>query len=110
MTSYADRHEASPSPGGGGCDLRNCRHFRGLLGGPAEVRPTQITTRPRRPLGNCDLRNCRHFRGLLGGPAEIRPTQITTRPRRPLGGSYLRVCRHFRVLLGVQRSAGQRRL
>ena len=26
--------EASPSLGG--CDLRNCRHFRGLLGGPAE--------------------------------------------------------------------------
>eukprot|EP00959_Pyramimonas_sp_CCMP1952_P231001 4828983-Pyramimonas_sp.AAC.1 len=20
----------------GGCDLRNCRHFRGLLGGPAQ--------------------------------------------------------------------------
>ena len=30
--------EASPSLGG--CDLRNCRHFRGLLGGPAEGRLT----------------------------------------------------------------------
>ena len=34
VVSYADDHETSPSLGG--CDLRNCRHFRGLLGGPAE--------------------------------------------------------------------------
>ena len=35
MTSYGDHHETSPSLGG--CQLRSCRHFRGLLGGPADV-------------------------------------------------------------------------
>ena len=37
-----DQNETSPSLGG--CELRNSRHFRGLLGGPAEVRLTRITT------------------------------------------------------------------
>ena len=54
----------------GGCQLRNCRHSRGLLGGPAEWRSTRIQRGPRGSLGGCELRNCRHFRGLLGGPAE----------------------------------------
>ena len=46
MTSYAHHNETSPSLGG--CDLRICRHFRGLLGSPAEWCLTQITTsRPR---------------------------------------------------------------
>ena len=36
MVSYADHHDTSPSLGAG-CDLRNCRHFRGLLGGLAGV-------------------------------------------------------------------------
>eukprot|EP00959_Pyramimonas_sp_CCMP1952_P460256 9479564-Pyramimonas_sp.AAC.2 len=39
-----------PTPPGG-CDPRNCRHFRGLQGGPAAARLMQIATRPRRPLG-----------------------------------------------------------
>ena len=83
---YADHHDSSPLSGGG-CDLRNCRHFRGLLRGPAEVRLTQITTVARRPLGGCDLRNCRHFRGHLRGPAEVRLTQHTAIARRHLGAA-----------------------
>ena len=47
--SYADHFETSPSPGV--CDLRNCRHFRGLLGGPAEWCLTQTTMKLRRPWG-----------------------------------------------------------
>ena len=39
----------------GGCDLRKCRHFRGLLGGPAEWCPTQTTTIARRPLGGAAI-------------------------------------------------------
>ena len=35
----------------GGCELRNCRWFRWLLGGPAEWCHTQIRMRPRRPRG-----------------------------------------------------------
>ena len=35
----------------GGCELRNCRWFRWLLGGPAEWCHTQIRMRPRRPWG-----------------------------------------------------------
>ena len=49
MVSYADDYETSQSLGG--CDLRNCRHFRGLLGGPAEWCLTQMTMGPRRPWG-----------------------------------------------------------
>ena len=37
------------------CDLRKCRLFRGLLGGPAEGCPTWITVRLRLSLGGCDL-------------------------------------------------------
>eukprot|EP00959_Pyramimonas_sp_CCMP1952_P378241 7923403-Pyramimonas_sp.AAC.1 len=52
-TSYADHHCSSRCPGwlryAKLSDLRKCRHFRGLLGGPAEVRPTQITTIARGP-------------------------------------------------------------
>ena len=33
MVPYADHHEASPFLGG--CEVRNWRYFRGLLGGPA---------------------------------------------------------------------------
>ena len=32
----------------GGCELRNCRHFRGLVGGPAEWGDSQTPSRPRR--------------------------------------------------------------
>ena len=39
--------EAAPSLGG--CDLRNCRHFRGLLGGLQGWRYTQIRMRPPPP-------------------------------------------------------------
>ena len=35
----------------GGCELRNCRWFRWLLGSPAECCHTQIRMRPRRPWG-----------------------------------------------------------
>ena len=35
----------------GGCELRNCRHFRVVLGGPAQWCHTQIRMRPRRPWG-----------------------------------------------------------
>ena len=73
--SYADRIESSRRPGGGG-ELRNSRRFRGLLGSPAEVRPTQITTRPRRRLGGCDLRNCRQIRKLMARPAQWCLTRI----------------------------------
>ena len=64
-----------------GCEQRNCPHFRGLLGEPAEWCPTHTQTRPRGSLGGCDLRNCCHLRGLLGGPAEWCPTHTQTRPR-----------------------------
>ena len=47
--SYGDHHETSESRGG--CDLRNCGHFRGLLGGPARWCLTHIRMKPRRPLG-----------------------------------------------------------
>ena len=45
VASYADQNKASPSPRG--CELRNCRHVRGLLGGPAQSRHTQIRMKPR---------------------------------------------------------------
>ena len=35
----------------GGCELRNCRHFWVVLGGPAQWCHTQIRMRPRRPWG-----------------------------------------------------------
>ena len=37
MASYADPEYSSRLPGGG-CQLRNCRHLRGLLGGNRVVR------------------------------------------------------------------------
>ena len=40
----------------GGCELRNCRHFWVVLGGPAQWCHTQIRMRPRRPWG---LRNAK---------------------------------------------------
>ena len=46
MVFYADHFETSPRLES--CDLRNCRHFRELLGGSAQLCPTQITSRPRR--------------------------------------------------------------
>ena len=86
MTSYADDNEASPSLEAAncaavatfvgsweaqrndvlrlavprGCELRNCRHFRGLLGSPAEWRCTQIQPRPRGSLGGCEERVLHH--------------------------------------------------
>ena len=79
VVSYAHENEASPSLGaanceadatfgtpgrsGGtrrpesaltvpwGCELRKCRHFRGLLGGPEESCHMQTRMRPRRPWG-----------------------------------------------------------
>ena len=80
MVPYADQNEASPSLGAANCEtdvtvggsweaqrggvrrksggltvpgghkLRNCRHFRGLLGGPADCCHTH-TMKPRRPWG-----------------------------------------------------------
>ena len=49
LVSYAHQNETSPSLGG--CDPRNCRHFRGLLGGPAQWCLTHIRMGPRRPGG-----------------------------------------------------------
>ena len=70
--------EASPSPGGS--DLRNCRHCRGLLGGPAEGCPTRITTRPRGALGGSICETVATFVGswkvqrrgaLCGSPLDL---------------------------------------
>ena len=112
-----------------GCELRNCRHFRVILGGPAQWCHTQIRMRPRRPWG---LRTAKLSPvSWLGGPADCCHTQTTMKPRRPWGlritvanfvGSWgaqrsgvirrpegslavpgdceLRNCRHFRGLLG----------
>ena len=56
--------EAPPSLGG--CDLRNCRHFRGLLGGPAEWGLTQTQIRPRHPWGAAICETVATFEGCWG--------------------------------------------
>ena len=78
--SCADQNEASPSLGG--CELPNCRHVRGLLGGPTEPCHTQIRMKPRRPWG---LRTAKMspFRGLRESPAERLHTLIRMKHRRP---------------------------
>ena len=67
----------------GGCELRNCRHFWVVLGGPAQWCHTQIRMRPRRPWG---LRTAKLSPvSWLGGPADCCHTQTTVKPRRPWG-------------------------
>ena len=66
-----------------GCELRNCHHFRVVLGGPAQWCHTQIRMRPRRPWG---LRTAKLSPvSWLGGPADCCHTQTTVKPRRPWG-------------------------
>ena len=79
----------SPPPSScplGGCEVCNCCHVRGLLGGPAEWGGKGIPSRARGSLGGCEVCNRRHFRGLLGGPAEWGGKGIPSRARGSLGG------------------------
>ena len=70
-------------PAPGSCKLRNCHHFRVVLGGPAQWCHTQTRMRPRRPRG---LRTAKLSPvSWLGGPADCCHTQTTMKPRRPWG-------------------------
>ena len=52
-----------------GCELRNCHHFRVVLGGPAQWCHTQTRMRPRRP---CGLRGPTCFGEAFKGTAKPR--------------------------------------
>ena len=60
----ADSDHTSPSLVG--CDQRNCRHFRGLLGGPAEWGPPQNQIRPYQPWGAAICEAVGTFEGCWG--------------------------------------------
>ena len=85
MVPHADQNEASPFLRG--CDLRNCRNFRGLRGGPAEWCPTQIRMRPRRPRGAAICETVATFEGCRWAQRSEAPPQIHTRPRHPWGAA-----------------------
>ena len=81
----------------GDCELRNCRHFRVALGGPAQWCHTQTRMRPSRRWG---LRTVQLSPiSWLGGPVDCCHTQTTMNAAVP-GGCELRNRRHFRGLLG----------
>ena len=85
-TRVRRRFKLDFAPSLGCCQLRNCRHFRGPLGGPAEGCPTGITVRPRRPLGAAICASVATFVGSWEAQRSARDTQIAPRPRGSRGG------------------------
>ena len=119
--SYADHFATSRRPGDSG--LRKYRNFRWLMGGPAELSPTQIQARPRCALGAtiCSTvatsagswegqrsRVLRRSHRDLAAPrglrsAELSPlslAQITSRPRCASGAATYAIVANL-VLLGA---------
>ena len=96
------------SPSLGGCDLRNCHHFRMLPGGPAESGPTQIQIRLRHPWRAANYETVATFESCWGSSGGTRYADSDwTSP--PLRGCGLRNCRHFRRLLAAQGAWRRRR-
>ena len=101
MTSYAHQIETSPSLGG--YDRRNCRHFRELLGGPAQWCPTHIISRPRHPWGAVICETVATFEGCWRAQWSEAPPRIQIRTRQPWAAAICETAATFEGFWEVRR-------
>ena len=87
----------------GGCELRNCRWFRWLLGGPAEWCHTQIRMRPRRPWGPRTAKPSPRS-WAPGGSSGVVPYAYRHEASPPLGAAKCEGVASWGGLLEAQRS------